>query len=98
MNNKNLIKVAEEILEIYLSPIFQFLLLVLKPIALSNFISNNQSISNGSSACLQRKKNVEIDTNHQIFETLSKFKENAIPLIYLFEKNSMNYYYYLPTS
>ena len=73
MNNTNLIKDAEELHEIYLNPIFQCLLLVLK----SNFIGSNQSIPDRSNACLRSKENVENDTNHQIFETISK--ENSMP-------------------
>ena len=77
MKIANLIKDAEELREIYLNPVFQWLLLVLKPITSSNFIGNNQSIPDGSNACLQSKENVENDTNRQIFETMSK--ENSMP-------------------
>ena len=79
MNIANLIKDAEELCEIYLNAIFQCLLPVLKPVASSNFIGNNQSIPDGSNACLRSKENVENDiyTNRQIFETMSK--ENSMP-------------------
>ena len=76
MNIANLIKDAEELREIYLN-VFQCLLPVLKPVASSNFIGNNQSIPDGSNACLRSKENVENDTNCQIFETMSK--ENSVP-------------------
>ena len=77
MNIANLIKDAEELREIYLNAVVQCLLPVLKPVASSNFIGNNQSIPDGSNACLRSKENVENDTNRQIFETMSK--ENSVP-------------------
>ena len=77
MNIANLIKDAEELCEIYLNPVLQCLLLVLKPIASSNFIGNNLSIPDGSNTCLRSKENVENDPNRQIFETMSK--ENSMP-------------------
>jgi len=90
VNIANLIKDAEELREIYLNAIVQCLLPVLKPVASSNFIGNNQSIPDGSNACLRSKENVEKDTNRQIFETPKKIQ---CPLICLFKKNLMNYYY-----
>ena len=72
-----LIKDAEASREIYLMPVFLRLLLVLKPVSLSNFIGNNQSNPHRSNAFLQIKENMKNDTYLQIFETLSK--ENSIP-------------------
>jgi hypothetical protein len=77
MNIANSVKDAEEPHDIYLDHVFQCLFPILKSISSSNFISNNQSIPNGSNACLRSKENVENDTNRQIFETMSK--ENSVP-------------------
>ena len=77
MNIANLSKDVAELREIYLNAVVQCLLPVLKPVASSNFIGNNQSIPDGSNACLRSKENVENDTNCQIFETMSK--ENSVP-------------------
>ena len=77
MNIANLSKDAEELREIYLNAVVQCLLPVLKPVASSNFIGNNQSIPDGSNAYLRNKENVENDTNRQIIETMSK--GNSLP-------------------